>query len=244
MNDHADPATPDAGDAPQPAATATALPGDAAVPTPAAAPLVETFSADGDQLTIDGLVEPAAPPEVVPDTADLPPAELRAVVEGLLFVAVRPLAIEKLAECLPGTSASYLGGFLAGLAERYDHENRGWELRRIAGGWQLLTRRHLHPWVRQLERKELPNRLSKSALETLAIVAYKQPITRGEVEDIRGVQCGPVLRQLMDLKLVVVSGRSETLLGRPMLYSTTDLFLTRFGLGSLADLPRKHEFGA
>jgi segregation and condensation protein B len=97
--------------------------------------------------------------------------------------------------------------------------------------------------VRQLERKELPTKLSRGAMETLAIVAYKQPITRGDIEDIRGVQCGPVLRQLMDLRLVQVTGRSEELLGRPLLYATTDAFLTRFGLGAPGDLPRKHEFG-
>jgi segregation and condensation protein B len=214
------------------------------------------LAADGAdaQATAAALVEPvsaealandvAPEEEVVPDTSDLPPAELRSVIESLLFVATRPLTIERLQQCLPGSSEIYLQGFLAGLAERYDHENRGWELRRVAGGWQLLTRRAYHAWVRQLERKELPSRLSRSALETLAIVAYKQPVPRGEVEDIRGVQCGPVLRQLMDLKLVQVSGRSETLLGRPLMYGTTDLFLTRFGLGSLDDLPRKHEFGA
>ncbi len=205
--------------------------------------LIETFSvetlADGQQQ----LLAAADAPVVVPDTSDLPPDELRAVVEALLFVATKPLAIERLAECLPGTGAGYLDGFLAGLGERYAHENRGWELRRLAGGWQMLTRRSLHPWVRQLERKELPTRLSKSALETLAIVAYKQPITRGEVEDIRGVQCGPVLRQLMDLKLVQVNGRAEESLGRPLLYGTTEHFLSRFGLGGIGDLPKKHEFG-
>ena len=208
-------------------------------------PLVETLSAaDAAAAQEDASITVADLPALVPDAADLPAGELRAVVEGLLFVATRPLSLAKLQECLPGTSADYLHGFLAGLAERYDHENRGWELRRIAGGWQLLTRRSVYPWVRQLERRELPTKLSKSALETLAIVAYKQPITRGEIEDIRGVQCGPVLRQLMDLKLVTVSGRSDSLLGRPLLYATTDAFLTRFGLGGVGDLPRKHEFGA
>jgi segregation and condensation protein B len=210
---------------------------------PRAEPLIETFGvetlSDGQQRLVA-----TGEPEVVPDTSDLPPGELRAVLESLLFVATRPMPIDRLCECLPGTSTGYLEGFLTGLAERYEHENRGWELRRLAGGWQLLTRRSLYPWVRQLERKELPTRLSKGALETLAIVAYKQPLTRGEVEDIRGVQCGPVLRQLMDLKLVQVLGRSEEALGRPLLYGTTDHFLSRFGLGAISDLPRKHEFGA
>jgi segregation and condensation protein B len=143
-----------------------------------------------------------------------------------------------------GAAMSWAVGTILMKRFAYDKENRGWELRHIAGGWQLLTRRELHPWVRQLERKEIPNRLSKGALETLAIVAYKQPITRGAIEDIRGVQCGPVLRQLMDVKLVMVSGRDEDALGRPLLYSTTDAFLSRFGLGRIEDLPRRHEFGA
>ena len=204
-------------------------------------PLIETI--DAAELKSG---EPAVSdePPVAPDVSDLPPAELRAAVEAVLFVATRPLTIERLQRVLPGTSAAYLDGFLTGLATRYERERRGWELRHIAGGWQLLTRRELYPWVRQLERRELPTKLSKSALETLAIVAYKQPITRGAIEDIRGVQCGPVLRQLMDLKLVQVSGRDEEALGRPLLYSTTDAFLSRFGLGRVDDLPRRHEFGA
>ncbi len=203
-------------------------------------PLVETI--DVADLKSDAPVSDEIP--VAPDVSDLPPAELRAAVEGVLFVATRPLTIERLQRVLPGTSATYLEGFLTGLMVRYDRERRGWELRHIAGGWQLLTRRELYPWVRQLERRELPNKLSKSGLETLAIVAYKQPITRGAIEDIRGVQCGPILRQLMDLKLVQVTGRDDEALGRPLLYATTDAFLSRFGLGRVEDLPRRHEFGA
>ena len=203
--------------------------------------LVETM--DAADLNA-GLLASGDDVPVVPDVSDLPPAELRAAVEGVLFVATRPLTIERLQRVLPGTSTTYLEGFLTGLTVRYDRERRGWELRHIAGGWQLMTRRELYPWVRQLERRELPNKLSKGALETLAIVAYKQPITRGAIEDIRGVQCGPVLRQLMDLKLVLVSGRDDEALGRPLLYATTDAFLSRFGLGHLEDLPRRHEFGA
>ncbi len=205
-------------------------------------PLVETM--DAADLKTKSEEPDAEDNQVAPDVSDLPPAELRAAVEAVLFVATKPLTMARLQKVLPGTSISYLEGFLQGLATRYDKENRGWELRHIAGGWQLLTRRELHPWVRQLDRKEIPNRLSKSALETLAIVAYKQPITRGAIEDIRGVQCGPVLRQLMDVKLVMVSGRDEDVIGRPLLYSTTDAFLTRFGLGRIEDLPRRHEFGA
>ncbi len=232
---------------PEPIAAAVDADADAAAPAADAVVeesiplLVETMDAAdlnvGQSSTGDDV-------PVVPDVSDLPPAELRAAVEGVLFVATRPLTIERLQRVLPGTSTTYLEGFLTGLMTRYDRERRGWELRHIAGGWQLMTRRELYPWVRQLERRELPNKLSKGALETLAIVAYKQPITRGAIEDIRGVQCGPVLRQLMDLKLVLVSGRDDEALGRPLLYATTDAFLSRFGLGRLEDLPRRHEFGA
>lgn len=213
-------------------------------PAPPEPPLVEPVEAG------TGTAPPASapvvdePPPPPPDAADMPPEELRAVIEALLLVATKPLAPQRLAACIPGVAVEYLDGFLAGLAARFDHEGRGWELLPIAGGWQLLTRRQHHPWVRQLERKELPTRLTKGALETLAIVAYKQPVTRGAVEDVRGVQCGPVLRQLMDLRLVQVMGRDEHALGRPLLYGTTESFLHRFELGSVADLPQRHEFGA
>lgn len=195
------------------------------------------------QSNIAGLAGLDESDQAVPEVLDLPPSEIRAAVEALLLISAKPMTVTRLASCLPGSNEAYLGGLLAGLSERYRHEYRGWDLRQLAGGWQLLTRPALHPWVRQLDKQELPSRLSKSAMETLAIVAYKQPVTRGDIEDIRGVQCGPMLRQLMDLKLVQVVGRNDDAVGRPLLYGTTTMFLDRFGLGSLADLPRQHEFG-
>ena len=194
-----------------------------------------------------GPIPTAAPPEDIPpppDADDLPPDQLRGVIEALLIVATRPLSVERLAACVPGTDPAYLEGFLSGLADRWTSEKRGFDLRREAKGWQIMTRAVFHPWVRQLEKRDLPTKLSKGALETLAVVAYKQPVARGIIEDIRGVQAGPVLRQLMDLKLVMVTGRDDSALGRPLLYGTTDQFLVRFGLGSVADLPKRHEFGA
>lgn len=181
--------------------------------------------------------------DYTPDVLDMSHAELRGVLEALLLVATKPMKIERIEKCLPGSDRRYLEGFLRGMSERYAHEERGWDLRRIGGGWQMLTRVQFHPWVRQLDKKELPSRLSKSAMETLAIVAYKQPVSRGKIEDIRGVQCGPMLRQLMDLRLVQVVGRDDEALGRPLLYGTTDAFLERFGISSPDDLPRQHEFG-
>ncbi len=185
--------------------------------------------------------QPDAPP---PDAAELTPSELRMAVEGVLFVSPKPVPMTRLLDCLPGSDEDHLRGLLLGLQARWKRELRGWDLVEIAGGWQLLTRPDVHPWVRRFEKRALPDKLTRSALETLAVVAYKQPVTRGAIEDVRGVQCGPVLRQLMDLKLVQVTGRDENALGRPLLYGTTDGFLQRFGLARVQDLPKSHEFGA
>ena len=215
-------------------------------PAPEEAPVQTLESALVEDLgpspTASSALEEDLPPP--PDADDLPTDQLRGVIEALLIVATRPMTVERLAACVPGTDPAYLEGFLSGLADRWTWEKRGFELRREAKGWQIMTRPLFHPWVRQLEKRELPTKLSKGALETLAVVAYKQPVARGIIEDIRGVQAGPVLRQLMDLKLVAVVGRDDAALGRPLLYGTTDQFLVRFGLGSVADLPKRHEFGA
>jgi len=207
--------------------------------------LVESMDAGQARRAVEaGIAEMGGEDDVVPTTVDLPPRELRGVLEALLLASSKPLTLQRLVKLLPGANADYLDGFLHGLADRFGDERRGWELRRHAGGWQLLTRPDYHPWVRQLDRKELPTRLSRSAMETLAIVAYKQPVTRGAIEDIRGVQSGPMLRLLMDLKLAKVVGRDDHALGQPLLYGTTEQFLDRFGLGSPDDLPRGHELGA
>ena len=232
---------------------ATATPDDAADLGPSwvtnadSSPLLISDGEASDALrkNIQSSIESLGEEEVeeTPSAIDLPPQEIRAAVEALLLVSSKPMTEARLVGCLPGASEAYLRGLLEGLEARYDSEYRGWDLRRLAGGWQLLTRPVLHPWVRQLDKTELPTKLSNSAMETLAIVAYKQPVARGGIEDIRGVQCGPMLRQLMDLKLVQVVGRNDDVVGRPLLYGTTPIFLDRFGLGDLSDLPRQHEFG-
>lgn len=236
-------ADPEAGSDPAGDAAADA---DEAAPVPSEpqAPMVETIDRAEARASIQaGLDAMDGDEDLVPDASDLPPAELRGVLEAVLLTATKPLAAERMAKLVPGTHPAYLDGFLAGLAERFTAEGRGWDLRQIGGGWQFLTRPQFHAWVRQLDRKELPTRLSRSAMETLAIVAYQQPISRGRIEDVRGVQSGPMLRQLMDLKLVAVVGRDESALGHPLLYGTTQVFLERFGLSSPDDLPRRHEFG-
>jgi segregation and condensation protein B len=223
------------------AATATSQAPAAAIR--ALPPIVESIDRDALKaaaLDVIDHIDAEAPPVLI----DIDAVEIRGIVESLLLVATKPLSVARFVKCIPGATDHYLAGFLEGLAERYEVEQRGWELKQVAGGWQLLTRARFHPWVRQLDKKTLPTRLSRSALETLAIVAYKQPVSRGAIEDIRGVQCGPMLRQLMDMKLAMVIGREEDTLGHPLLYGTTEEFLQRFGLATPGDLPRRHEFGA
>ena len=169
---------------------------------------------------------------------------LASVVEAVLLAAGRPVSVDQLLELFDEPQrppAEELHAALQALQSAY--EGRGVELREVASGWRVQVRPQHADVVSRLWQ-ERPSRYSRALLETLALIAYRQPITRGEIEDIRGVQCGPVLRQLMDLKLVIVTGRAESMLGRPLLYATSEQFLHRFGLGSVEDLPKKHEFGA
>jgi segregation and condensation protein B len=211
---------------------------DGPLPPRQESPLVEELGPIEKPVSDEDAAIPPPPP-----VDALPPAQLRPVVEALLFVSQKPLSLERLCRALPGLEANYAEGFLHGLAARYDAEGRGWALVREAGGWRLLTRAEHHAWVRQLDRRELPSRLSRGAIEVLSVIAYQQPVARSAIEDIRGVQCAHVIQQLLELRLVRVVGRDEGTLGRPWLYGTTDQFLTRFGLGSIDDLPRRHEFG-
>jgi segregation and condensation protein B len=158
-------------------------------------------------------------------------------LEAVLFLSHEPLSSRKLsqyANLADGTEARTL---VRRLNERYDAAGRSFRAEQVAGGYQLLTRRKFAPWLRRLAHVPEETRLSAPALETLAAIAYRQPIPRAEIEAIRGVNCGEILRQLMERDLVRIEGRSEEL-GRPYLYATTKRFLQLFGLARLADLPR------
>src|SRR5262249_47028928 len=122
----------------------------------------------------------------------------------------------------------------------YEAEGSAFQVEELAGGFQLLTREEFHPWLARLRRTGNDLRLSPAARETLAIIAYRQPIMRADVEGIRGVQCSDVLRQLMEKGLVRITGRDDSL-GRPVLYGTTKKFLQVFGLKSLRDLPQAEQ---
>ena len=159
-------------------------------------------------------------------------------LEAVLFLAREPLStrkLSKIANLADGTEARTLARRLNQL---YDEEGRSFRVEELAGGLQLLTRPQLAPWLRRVPGVPGEVRLSTPALETLAVVAYRQPVLRAEIESIRGVGCGEVLRQLIERDLVRIGGRSEEL-GRPYLYSTTKRFLQLFGLQGLDDLPRR-----
>ena len=161
--------------------------------------------------------------------------EQRRIVEGLLLAAAEPLTAQRLGELVPDASASLVRELVGELNAEYAEQGRGFEISEVAGGWQLRTCADLSAFVRALHpRRAL--RLSRAALETLAVVAYKQPLTRAEIEHVRGVDAGAVLRSLLERDLVRIAGHRE-IPGRPMLYATTRRFLEVFGLSALEDLP-------
>jgi segregation and condensation protein B len=161
-------------------------------------------------------------------------------LEAVLLLAREPLNSRKLsqyANLADGTQARTL---IRRLNEQYDRAGRAFRVEHVAGGYQLLTRRKLAPWLRRLAHVPGETRLSAPALETLAVIAYRQPAGRADIEAIRGVNCGEILRQLMERDLVKIGGRSQEL-GRPYLYATTRRFLELFGLNQIDDLPRREE---
>jgi segregation and condensation protein B len=167
------------------------------------------------------------------------PDEKRRIIEALLLASSEPVSARRLGAVVPESSAQEIRERVAELNAAYETEGRGFRIEEVAGGLQLRTLPELAPYVQAL-RPAPPLRLSRAALETLAIVAYKQPVTRAELEDVRGVDVGAVLRSLLERRLVRIAGHREVP-GRPMLYATTPRFLEVFGLGSLSDLPTLRE---
>lgn len=165
--------------------------------------------------------------------------ELPAIIESLLFAADEPLRLETLRAVLEGVEAAAIRQALEALSHEYEKRGGGFYLLEVAGGYQLRTRPCFHPWIRRL-RGSGSDRLSRAALETLAIVAYRQPILRAEIENLRGVDCGGVLRLLLERRLIRVMGRRE-IPGRPLIYGTTRQFLEVFELRDLKDLPTLKE---
>lgn len=165
--------------------------------------------------------------------------DLKPVVEALIFVSESPVKAEQLAETLD-VEKSLILALVRELNEDYAGAGRGFELRETAGGYQFRTRPEYAEWVRRLSRDK-PFRFSRAALETLAIIAYRQPITRAEVEYLRGVDSGGVMKTLLDKHLVRILGKKD-IPGRPLIYGTTGDFLELFGLRDLSGLPTLKEF--
>ena len=157
-------------------------------------------------------------------------------IEAALMVTDRPLTAAKLSELLGGASVKTIRAAIGQLNEVYQQTGRSFRVEQVAGGWQILTLPGYDRVAAAIRKTRAITRLGPAAMETLAIVAYKQPVLRADVEAIRGVACGEVLRGLMERKLVRIVGRAEEL-GRPMLYGTTGRFLELFGLADLKDLP-------
>ncbi len=172
----------------------------------------------------------------------MPPTNLQPALEALLFSSDQPLSLSLLAESLDAPPDEVAEG-LRLLGESYAAREAGVELREIAGGWLLVTTPAQSEWVARLLRGKKRMRLSRAALETMAIIAYKQPVTKSEVEAIRGVDSSAVLATLLERSLVTIRGRSKVV-GRPLLYGTTQEFLDYFGLRDLTELPRPEELRA
>src|SRR5262245_39531313 len=161
-------------------------------------------------------------------------------LEAVLLLARDPVNSRKLAQFANLADGTQARTLVRRLNEHYDAAGRAFRVEQVAGGFQLLTRRKFAPWLRRLAHVPGESRLSAPALETLAVIAYRQPVPRADIEAVRGVNCGEILRQLLERDLVRIGGRSEEL-GRPFLYATTKRFLRIFGLVHLDDLPSAQE---
>ena len=171
------------------------------------------------------------------DKNNSPNDDLKSALEAMIFASPTPVSTKKLADTL-GTEQRILKKTLAEIRATLLKENRGFQLKEVAGGWQMFSNPEHADLIAKLHRSEkLEAKLSQSALDTLTIIAYRQPVIRADIESIRGVATAPTLKTLIDKNLVRIVGRAEVP-GRPFLYGTTKKFLKTFGLGSIADLPK------
>jgi segregation and condensation protein B len=184
----------------------------------------------------DGTVEDASDDLDSSDSPESAPVNL-VLMEALLLSTHHPLTAGRLAELMDLDSTKPVRKAIKELNAQYESTGRSFRIDQVAGGYQVLTLPEFGEHLRKLHQKEADAKLTKAALETLAIIAYKQPILRADVEAIRGVACGETIRSLMEKHLVKIAGRAEEP-GRPILYGTTKRFLELFGLNSLRDLPQ------
>ena len=179
--------------------------------------------------------------QVLPVADETASGRIERIIESVLFAAAAPVSLRRLVEILAGPPSKEVQAAVVRLMQEYAPGQRGIQLREVAGGYQFRTARENAEWVRAIFR-EKPARMGRAALETLAIVAYKQPVTRAEIEAIRGVDVDGVLSTLLSRRLIKIGGRKEAV-GRPLLYGTTPEFLEVFGLKDMNELPSLKELG-
>ena len=167
--------------------------------------------------------------------------ELRPIIESLIYVAEEPISVKQLAAILEGESGDDIQTATDQLAEEFNARGGGLELRQLAGGYRITTRPEFSEYVRRYLKSQPSARLSLAALETLAVIAYKQPITIPEILEIRGVTSTSAIKTLLDRRLIVAKGHKQVV-GRPMLYGTSKDFLIHFGLNDLSELPNLEDF--
>jgi segregation and condensation protein B len=163
-------------------------------------------------------------------------SDLKSIVEALIFASPEPVTLKTLVKLLDTETRDDIAAAIDELKQTYDRPG-GLQLVEVAGGYEIVTRPELHEWVRRLFHERTTQKLSVASLETLAVIAYKQPVTAPEIGEIRGVSAAGVIGTLMDRKLVKIVGR-KPVVGRPFMYGTTREFLERFGLNDLSDLPK------
>ncbi len=219
-----------------------ALVTDVAEPTSVVAPDADPTPSPGAEVAEqpDGAITDSAPDSddpSAPSHDDQPAFEIDLpVLEALLFSTHHPLTPGRLAELTDCPSTQFIRAAVKTLNQQYEASDRSFRVEQVAGGFQLLTLPRFGDALQKLHHREADTKLTKAALETLAIIAYKQPILRADIEAIRGVACGETIRSLMEKHLVKIAGRAEEP-GRPILYGTTKRFLELFGLNTLKDLP-------
>ena len=179
--------------------------------------------------------------DVIPEELHPRPEEIRAIVEALTFVSKEPVTMKELARVFKGVDKAVIAAQIAELQALYAADNRGLQFIEVAGGYQITSRPEHNEWVRELLDPRSPARLSTQALETLAVIAYKQPATLPEIIELRGIKSGGVVKTLLERRLIKIVGRKEVV-GRPLLYGTTKEFLLQFGLKDLEDLPKIEDF--
>ena len=170
-------------------------------------------------------------------------------IEALVFASDKPLSFSELTELLNNAlafiedraTAEQVETAIEGIREKYNSEFYSFELIEVGGGWQFLTKKEYHKTVAQLNGDKFLKRLSVASLETLAIIAYKQPITKSEIEAIRGVNCDYAVQKLLEKDLVIIAGRNEEAVGKPLIYTTSKSFMDYFGINSPEDLPKISE---